>query len=79
MCLAFPMRVERVRGPAADVRAGEVRATVGIQLLERVRKGDYVLVHAGLAIEKVDEARAGEIWRLIADLGRKVDEAGRRP
>jgi len=70
------MRVEKVHGDAADVCVGAVRATVGIQLIEHVRKGDHVLVHAGLAIEKIDEARAEEILKLIIELGAKLDEAG---
>jgi len=68
------MRVEKVHADTADVRAGDVSTTVGVQLIGRVRKGDYILVHAGLAIEKINRLRAEEIWHLITDLGHKLDE-----
>ena len=77
MCVAFPMKVERLDGPMADVCVGAIRSRVSVHLIEKVKKGDYVLVHAGIAIEKVKPARAREILRLIQELGEKMDSEER--
>jgi hydrogenase expression/formation protein HypC len=67
------MKIEHVAGSVADVSAGEIRARVNIDLISRPKKGDYVLVHAGMAIEKIDQRRAHEITSLIAELTEKMD------
>ena len=58
----------------ASVRVGSIRARASVHLLDKVKIGDYVLVHAGIAIEKVDPKRAKEILSLIAELGQKMGE-----
>jgi len=75
MCLAYPMKVEHIDGSMAQVSAGAVRSTVNIQLIRQPKIGDYVLVHAGIAIEKINRAKAQEILVLIADLEQKMDGA----
>ena len=77
MCLATPMKVERIDGPMADVCAGSIRSRVSVHLIDRIKKGDYVLVHAGIAIEKIDRKRAREILSLITELGQKIDAQSR--
>jgi hydrogenase expression/formation protein HypC len=59
MCLAVPMKVLEVSGARAVVDLGGVRRTVSLDLLEDVKVGDYLIVHAGFAIEKLkpDEAQ----------------------
>jgi len=74
MCLATPMKVERIDGLMAEVSIGSIRSRVSVHLIDGIKKGDYVLVHAGIAIEKVDRKRAKEILGLIAELGQKIDE-----
>ena len=61
MCLAMPMKVIEVY-PDGDGLAelGGVRRKVSFKLLDGVVPGDYVLVHAGFAINKVDEIDAKE-------------------
>lgn len=60
MCLSVPTRVievyEKERQAKVDYMGS--RFTVGIALLEHVEEGQYVLVHAGEAIQIVDEERA---------------------
>lgn len=73
VCIAYPMKVEKIEDQMADVRAGSIKARVSICLLDKVKTGDYVLVHAGIAIEKIDPKRAREILSLIAELGQKMD------
>ena len=68
MCLAIPARVTRVNGNKAQVDFGEgVLREVNVTLVE-AKVGDYVLVHAGYAIQMVDEKDALEtisLWNEI--------------
>ena len=68
MCLAIPARVMRVNGDKAQVDFGEgVLREVNVTLVE-AKVGDYVLVHAGYAIQIVDEKDALEtisLWNEI--------------
>ena len=65
MCLAIPMKVKQLKGAFAEVGAGALTRRVNIQMLPGVKKGDYVLVHAGFAIQKVDPVSAKETLRII--------------
>jgi hydrogenase expression/formation protein HypC len=68
MCLAIPARVIRVDGNKAQVDFGEgVLRDVNIALVE-ARVGNYVLVHAGYAIETLDEKEAIETLRLWKEI-----------
>jgi len=64
MCLAIPMRVVEVEGDKAVVDAGGNRRQVSIALLDDVKVGDYVLIHAGFAISKWTEEEARETLNL---------------
>lgn len=65
MCLGIPMKIKKIEGDFAEVESGRLKRTINIQLLAGIKTGDYVIVHAGFAIEKVDQARAEETLRLI--------------
>lgn len=67
------MKIESIEGAMAKVSVGSIKSSVSIQLIEKPEKGDYVLVHAGIAIEKINKARAKEILLLITELGQKID------
>lgn len=65
MCLAVPAKIIEVNGNIAKVDfGGNVLREVNIILVEEAKPGDYVLVHAGYAIQKVDEKEALETLRL---------------
>jgi len=68
MCLAIPMRVMSISGPVAHVEEGGVRREVRVDLIESVSIGDYVIVHAGVAIERLDAHEAEETRRLFAEM-----------
>ncbi len=72
MCIAFPMKIDAVTGSMAQVSSGDIKSTVSVQLVKGAKKGDYVLVHAGIAIEKIDKARAKEILDILSELERKM-------
>ena len=68
MCLAIPMRVVEIEGAVARVEEGGVRREVRVDLVEGVKVGDYVIVHAGIAIERLDEEEARETLRLLEEV-----------
>lgn len=68
VCLAIPARVVSVVGKTATVDFGGVTRSVSIMLLEKVESGDYVIVHTGYAIQKLDREEAEktlELWREV--------------
>ena len=75
MCIAYPMKVIKLQGAMAQVAVRGVKARVSVHLIEHVKKGDYVLVHAGIAIEKINQAKAKELLSLFAEIDQKM-EAG---
>ena len=77
MCLAVPAKVVEIAGDSAKVDFGSgVLREVNIALLEKVEKGNYVLVHAGYAIQLLDEKEAEETLRLWRELLEEVEIVG---
>jgi len=82
MCLAVPGKVVSIDGGdalsrTARVEFGGVAREVSLAFLPEARVGDYVLVHAGVGISRVDEGRAR---RTLAELGAaQPDTAGENP
>ena len=77
MCLAIPGKVVEIvdeAGGIAKVEVGGVRRNVNVALLDAVRVGDYVLIHVGFALSKVDEHEATKTLRLLEELGAYQDE-----
>lgn len=78
MCLAIPGRIESVEGDdplfrQARVRFGGVARSVSLACAPEAGPGDYVLVHAGIAIATIDEAAA---MRTLEALGAAAREDG---
>jgi hydrogenase expression/formation protein HypC len=70
MCLAIPARVEQFIGTdAAIVNLGGVRKEISLALVEDVALGDYVIVHVGYALQRLDEEEALQTLALFAELG----------
>ena len=65
MCLGIPMKIKKTHGDFAQVESGRLVRTVNIQMLPKVKAGDYVIVHAGFAIQKLDEIEAEETLKLL--------------
>ena len=68
MCLGIPMKVVKIKGDFAEVESGRLLRNVNIQMLKHLKIGDYVLVHAGFAIQKVDAQRAKETLRIVDEI-----------
>ena len=65
MCLGIPMRVKEIKGEFAEVESARLVRKINVQMLPRLKVGDYVIVHAGFAIQKLDPDKAIETLRLI--------------
>ncbi len=77
MCLAIPGKIVEMvdnENQIAKVDVGGVRRNVNIGMLDDVVIGDYVLIHVGFAMSKVDEKEAEETLRLLQDLGSYEEE-----
>jgi hydrogenase expression/formation protein HypC len=72
MCLAIPALVTSVEGMEADVEIGGVSRKASIMLTPDVAVGDYVLLHTGYAITRIDEEEALETLEMF----REIAEAG---
>ena len=70
MCLAIPMKVIEIEGENALVESGGIEQRIGIQLVPDVQLNDYVIVHAGFAIQKMDEEFAQETLQLFDEMRR---------
>jgi len=65
MCLAIPMQIVEIEGPVAVAEVDGVRRRARLDLLPEAQVGDYILVHAGLAIATVDAEAARETLELL--------------
>jgi hydrogenase expression/formation protein HypC len=68
MCLAVPMRVKKLEGDFAQVETAGLVRRINIQMLPQLKIGDYVMVHAGFAIQKLDPKQAKETLRIIDEI-----------
>ena len=75
MCLAVPARVEQINGSIARVNLAGNTLQTSIDLLNDVKVGDYVLVHAGYALQKIDEEEAIKTLEIIELLGLSAEES----
>jgi len=71
MCLGIPGRVIEIEKNVAKVEVGGLLRDISIELCPEVSVGEYVLIHTGFAIQKVDEKEAEETLELL----RKMAEA----
>jgi hydrogenase expression/formation protein HypC len=76
MCLAIPSKIISIDDIMATVDVQGARRDVSLMLMpEEVATGDYVLVHAGFAIQKVAREVAEEAHRLLREMAEKLQEA----
>jgi hydrogenase expression/formation protein HypC len=79
MCLAIPGKIVEIvdiENCIAKVEVGGVKRNVNIGMLDKdeARVGDYVLIHVGFAMSKVDEKEAEETLRTLQELGQYQEE-----
>ncbi|MEF3691438.1 MAG: HypC/HybG/HupF family hydrogenase formation chaperone [Candidatus Moraniibacteriota bacterium] len=68
MCLAFPGKIKKIKGQNAVVDFDGIEKEINISLVSDVKKGDFVIVHAGFAIEKVSQENKDEMDDMLKSL-----------
>lgn len=68
MCLAVPLKITKINGKDAIGESYGLWKNIRVDLLKDVKVGDYVIVHAGFAIEKIDEEVALENLKMIREV-----------
>ena len=67
MCLAIPSKIIKIENNMATIDVEGVQREASLLLLEDARIGDYVIVHAGFAIQKLDESAAQETLDILRE------------
>lgn len=73
MCLSFPARILSIKGSMAEVSAGGAVFKAGLQMIENASVGDYILLHAGFAIQKISEKEAEETIKLLREMENELN------
>lgn len=80
MCLAVPGKIiKKKEFDLADVEIGGVVRPASLELVPEAKEGQYVLIHAGYAIQTVDEEEAKETYRLLeefSEASQRIPEPG---
>lgn len=69
MCLSVPAKLTEINGDIGKASIGGSIIEVGLQLIEDPQVGEYVLIHTGFALEKIDEEEALKTLELLKELG----------
>lgn len=70
MCLAIPVRMERIESSETGVASvGGILRQIDISLVDDLAEGDYVILHVGYALSKLDETEAENTLRMMSDAG----------
>jgi len=78
MCLAIPVRILELNGDMAVGEVGGVERDVSVMMTPGVKVGDYVIVHAGFAIQVVDQQEARENLKMLREMAEATDAARER-
>ena len=73
MCLAIPAKIVNIEDNMGTVDMAGIQKKVSLILLEDARVGDYVIVHAGFGIHKIDEEAAMESLRILREAAYLLD------
>ncbi len=81
MCLAVPGKIVSISDGDAGSRTGKVdfggiAKEVSLDFVPEVQVGDYVIVHVGFALSKVDEAEAQQVFQYLKEMGELSELAG---
>lgn len=73
MCLAVPLKIISIKGKMGIGELGGVKKKISLMLLDKVKVGDYVLLHAGFAINKLETKEAEELLQLLREMSEVSD------
>jgi hydrogenase expression/formation protein HypC len=79
MCLAIPSKITEINNNIAIIDVDGVQREASLMLLADAQVGDYVIVHAGFAIQKLDEAAALDTLNLLRSAADAYDEQFKKP
>ena len=68
MCLAIPAKILKIENNLAQVDMGGVKRQADIRMIDNIKVGEYVLIHAGFAIERIGEKEAEETLKLLREM-----------
>ena len=75
MCLAVPAKILSIKGKTANADFGGITREIDMSMMPGIHTGDFVLVHVGFAIQKIDRETAKETRGLWAEIsGGNADE-----
>lgn len=69
MCLGIPMKLVKIDGENGIVDSGGLRKNVNLSLMKNAKIGDYLLIHAGFAIETIKPKEAAKTLKALKDVG----------
>jgi hydrogenase expression/formation protein HypC len=76
MCLAVPALIKTIDGDEAEVDLGGVSRRASLMLTPEAKVGDYVLLHAGYAINIVDQSEAAETLNMLREMAQLATDGG---
>ena len=75
MCLSIPAKITEIKdGNIAIAEVGGACREIGLDLIEDPKVGEYVLIHTGYAIEKIDEEEAMETLRYLREMAEMIPD-----
>jgi hydrogenase expression/formation protein HypC len=77
MCLAIPSKITQIKNNMATIDVDGVQREASLLLLEDAGIGDFVIVHAGFAIQKIDEAAALETLKFLKEAAALIEKDGK--
>ena len=69
MCLGIPMKVIKINGDEGIVESGGLKKKANFSLMKDVKPGEYILMHAGFAIEKIKDREARKTLKALKSIG----------
>ncbi len=73
MCLAIPVRIKSINGTEAEVEISGITRKTSLMLTPQAKVGNYVLLHAGYAINIIDQAEAEETLAIFAEMSKFME------
>jgi len=75
MCLSIPAKITKIKeGNIAVAEVGGASREIGLDLIEDAKVGEYVLIHTGYAIEKIDEEEAMETMKWLREMAENLPD-----
>ncbi|RDI43416.1 HypC/HybG/HupF family hydrogenase formation chaperone [Aquicella lusitana] len=74
MCLAIPAKIiALLENERAVVNLGGIKKEVSLSLVENIKEGDYVVIHVGYVIARLDEAEAQKTLKILSEIATEVE------